>query len=235
MTPFRAPGQRGITPGGQGRFAGYDVLDQVDRWDAVTAGVVLSRLDPPAGFSFFTPTEQAAAGALLDLLLAQHDEPKVPVLALVDRRLATDDTDGWLYDGMPEDRDAWRFTLAALDHDASEKFGDTFCRLGLDEQATLIEAVHGAGAWHGLAAAHVWSLWTRYACAAFYAHPWAWNEIGFGGPAYPRATRPWESTNGSTGRSATAPTATPWRGETGSRRRAPPTSGRSVRALTSDE
>ncbi len=40
--------------------------------------------------------------------------------------------------------------------------------------------------WHGLAAGHVWSLWTRYACAAFYSHPWAWNEIGFGGPAYPR-------------------------------------------------
>ena len=25
----------------------------------------------------------------------------------------------------------------------------------------------------------------RYACAAFYSHPWAWNEMGFGGPAYP--------------------------------------------------
>ena len=35
-------------------------------------------------------------------------------------------------------------------------------------------------------AAHVWSLWTRYVCTAFYSHPWAWNEIGFGGPAYPR-------------------------------------------------
>jgi hypothetical protein len=22
--------------------------------------------------------------------------------------------------------------------------------------------------------------------AAFYSHPWAWSEIGFGGPAYPR-------------------------------------------------
>ena len=22
--------------------------------------------------------------------------------------------------------------------------------------------------------------------AAFYSHPWAWNEIGFGGPAYPQ-------------------------------------------------
>jgi hypothetical protein len=186
VKPFRAPGQRGITPGGQGRLAGFDVLDQVARWDTVTAGVVLSRLDPPAGFSFFRPAEQATAGALFDLLLAQHDEPKVPVLALVDRRLAADETDGWMYDDMPEDRDAWRFTLAALDDDAFEKFGAPFGRLGLDEQAALIEAVHGAEEWHGLAAAHVWSLWTRYACAAFYAHPWAWNEIGFGGPAYPR-------------------------------------------------
>jgi hypothetical protein len=40
----------------------------------------------------------------------------------------------------------------------------------------------------------------RYACSAFYSHPWAWNEIGFGGPAYPRgykylalgAREPWE-------------------------------------------
>ena len=32
----------------------------------------------------------------------------------------------------------------------------------------------------------MWSLWTRYACTAFYSHPWAWNEIGFPGPAYPR-------------------------------------------------
>ena len=37
-----------------------------------------------------------------------------------------------------------------------------------------------------LPAAQVWSLWTRYACTAFYSHPWAWNEIGFPGPAYPR-------------------------------------------------
>ena len=34
----------------------------------------------------------------------------------------------------------------------------------------------------------------------YYAHPWAWDEIGFGGPAYPRAyirlergeAEPWE-------------------------------------------
>ena len=37
-----------------------------------------------------------------------------------------------------------------------------------------------------LRADRVWSLWSRYACTAFYSHPWAWNEIGFPGPAYPR-------------------------------------------------
>jgi hypothetical protein len=57
-----------------------------------------------------------------------------------------------------------------------------------------------SGLWHGLPADRVWSLWTRYACTAFYAHPWAWNEIGFSGPAYPRGYKnagvgrrePWE-------------------------------------------
>ena len=40
--------------------------------------------------------------------------------------------------------------------------------------------------WHGMPARRVWSLWTRYACTAFYSHPFAWDEMGFPGPAYPR-------------------------------------------------
>ena len=184
--PFRAPSRRGVTPGGQGRFPGFDVLDEVDRWDDVTAGMVLSRLDPPADYSFFTPEEQATAGALFDLLLAQHDEPKVPVLKLVDERLALDETDGWFYEEMPEDQEAWRISLGALDEDAGKRFGRPFCEVPLEDQAQLVQGVQEAEQWHGLRAGHVWSLWTRYACAAFYSHPWAWNEIGFGGPAYPR-------------------------------------------------
>jgi hypothetical protein len=43
--------------------------------------------------------------------------------------------------------------------------------------------------------------WPRTRPTAFYAHPWAWNEIGFGGPAYPRGYKnidlnglePWEA------------------------------------------
>jgi len=175
-----------VTPGGQGRFPGFDVLAQVRHWDSVTEEVVLARLEPAAELGFFTVTEQPTAAALFDLLLGQHGEPRVPVLHLVDARLAADETDGWRYEDLPEDRQAWRDTLAALDRDAEAGYDGRFHTLNLDRQGSLLPAVQDADEWHGWQAAHVWSLWTRYACAAFYSHPWAWNEIGFGGPAYPR-------------------------------------------------
>jgi len=178
-----------LAPGGDGRrFPGFDVLTQAARWDPVTAGVVLARVGMPAAVRFFTPAEHAAAAALCDQLLGQHHDPKVPVVNLIDARLAEDQTDGWHYQDLPEDGQAWRDSLAALDADAAARFGRGFAACPAERQAALIQAVQdlGPGTWHGLGAAHVWSLWTRYACTAFYAHPWAWNEIGFPGPAYPR-------------------------------------------------
>ena len=31
-----------------------------------------------------------------------------------------------------------------------------------------------------------WEVVMRAVVQGFYSHPWAWNEMGFGGPAYPR-------------------------------------------------
>jgi hypothetical protein len=202
--PYRNPASRAVTPQGRGRFPGYDVLDEVHRWDDHTAGVVLERLGPTSDLSFFDLAETAAATALCDRLLAQDEEPKVPVVAMLDARLAAGETDGWHYDDMPSDEDAWRRTLAALDEEAKVLGGVVFAGLPVPDQVRLIEEVQDSSTagekWHGLPAAHVWSLWTRYACTAFYSHPWAWNEIGFGGPAYPRGYKhravdglePWE-------------------------------------------
>lgn len=189
--PYRSPSQRAVTPQRRGRYPGFDVLDSADTWDDVTAGVVLARLQPPIALHFFTVREAAAAGALLDLLLAQDGEPRIPLLPLVDARLAAGETDGWHYDDLPEDAAAWRASLRFLDQDAGAHERDaTFAGLSGADQARVVQAVQdrsGAGErWHGWPAGHVWSLWTRYACAAFYSHPWAWNEIGFPGPAYPR-------------------------------------------------
>ncbi len=171
------------------RFPGFDVLAQSGHWDAVTAGVVLSRVGRPPDIRFFTPAEEAAATALCDRLLGQDDgEPKVEVVPSIDARLAEQQTDGWRYADMPQDGQAWRDTLRFLDSDSRDACSRDFALAPADDQRAVIQAVQDLGAkdWHGLNAAHVWSLWTRYACTAFYAHPSAWNEIGFPGPAYPR-------------------------------------------------
>ena len=205
MSRRRADQPQLIPAGGPARFPGFDVTSQARHWDPATAAVVSSRLTPPPALRFFTPAEEATATALLDLLLGQAEpdlrtllgarhaaeqagRPRVPVTAMIDARLAEQQTDGWRYADMPEDGQAWRDTLAALDADAQAKYGCRFAECPAADAAALIQAVQelGAGDWHGLTASRVWSLWTRYACTAFYAHPWAWNEIGFPGPAYPR-------------------------------------------------
>jgi Gluconate 2-dehydrogenase subunit 3 len=198
----RGTESQGIVPGGkQERFPGYDVLGEVPTWDAVTTGVVLARLGRPVDLRFFTVEEEAIGHCLFNQLLDQREPPYVPILEMVDGRLAEQQTDGWHYADMPEDGEAFRRSFAALDADARSRFARAFAALSWDEQADLVQHVQDTdGDWHGLPATRVWSLWTRYGCSAFYSHPYAWNEIGFGGPAYPRGYKnigldkrePWE-------------------------------------------
>jgi hypothetical protein len=190
----------GVSPGNQGRFPGYDVLQQASTWDDVTKGVVLARLAPPPALRFFSTAEEATGRALVDRLLAQEEEPRIPVLEMIDARLAEAQTDGWHYEDMPEDGDAWRRSLAALDDEAQGAQGAHFHELRAPDQDRLLEQVRTGQEWRGMPAGHVWDLWMRYSCTAFYSHPWSWNEIGYGGPAYPRgyknmglgAREPWE-------------------------------------------
>src|SRR3954447_26753293 len=154
--PYRPPGRHAVTPQGKGRFPGFDVLDSVDVWDDVTAGAVLGRLSHPTGLAFFTPAEVAVARPLLDLLLAQDGEPRIPVLEMVDERLAVGETDGWHYDDLLEDAQAWRETLAALDKAAHDRSGSGFAELTTADQAALVDRVRRADTWQGFVAGHVW-------------------------------------------------------------------------------
>ncbi len=173
---------------GGGRFPGFDTMAQARHWDFATQAVVGSRLGLLPGVRFFTPKEEAAATALFDQLLYQRAEPRLPIVQLVDARLAEKQTDGWHYAVMPRDDEAWRESLAGLDADATAECGGDFADADWDQQASILRSIQHRGKklWRGLPAAYVWSLWMRYACTAFYSHPSAWDEIGFAGPAFPR-------------------------------------------------
>jgi hypothetical protein len=94
--------------------------------------------------------------------------------------------DGFQYDDMPDDREVWRLVARGLD----EAAGGDFAALDADEQHEVVgrfaDAELSGGAWDELNVSRAWSVVTRGALSEFYSHPWSWNEIGFGGPAYPR-------------------------------------------------
>jgi hypothetical protein len=176
--------RRGITPGMVGRYPDFDVLETADHWDDLTREVVLARVLDVPPIRFFDRDEVLQLDPLLDHLTGQVDEePKVPVLAFVDEKLWSGIGDGYRYFDMPDDRTTWRTVARGLAE-------SSFATLSSHEQNDVCHRfahgkLHGR-AWAELNVSRAFSIVMRDACEAFYAHPWAWNEIGFPGPAYPR-------------------------------------------------
>lgn len=174
-----------------GRYPEFDVLATQDSWDDATRKVVLARLEPPGPLRFFTGAEEPTLRAFCDIVLAQDEEPRVPVAAFVDAKLADGRLDGYQYADMPDDRDTWRQVLRGLDEAAGQRCGKaSFAAAAISTQLALVDQFSRGrlqgGTWSELNVRRAWSVCMRMTLTAFYSHPWAWNEIGFGGPAYPR-------------------------------------------------
>ena len=189
--PAGLPRQRhGITPQMHGRYPDYDVLEQVPHWDEETRKVVLDRVNNVPPIRFFTDDEAATLEAFCDLVTAQDAEPRIAILSYVDAKLHEGQLDGYQYFDMPDDRDTWRIVARGLDEEARcagfENFAGADGAIALDICGRFSEGDLHGGAWNELNVSRAWSVVMRMILAAFYAHPWAWNEIGFGGPAYPR-------------------------------------------------
>jgi hypothetical protein len=190
--PYELPRQRhGRTPQMHGRYPDFDVLQESGHWDPVTREMVLGRVHHVPEICFFSPAEAATLGALCDLLTAQDSEPRVPVINYIDEKYAQGDLDGFQFHDMPDDRDAWRLVARGLDEQAAERGGAaSFAAADTPVQTAIVtdfaDSKLRGDAWDELNVTHAFSLVMRVVLSCFYSHPWAWNEIGFGGPAYPR-------------------------------------------------
>jgi hypothetical protein len=189
--PNRLPRQRrGKTPQMHGRYPDYDVLAEVEHWDEVTRRVVVDRVERVPPIRFFEPAEAECLNAFCDTVLAQDAEPRIPVLAFVDEKLFEGKLDGYQYFDMPDDRDTWRIVARGLDEEARRRGAESYASASAEVRGAICHSFANAelfgGAWAELNVSHAFEVVMRYAAEAFYSHPWAWNEIGFGGPAYPR-------------------------------------------------
>jgi Gluconate 2-dehydrogenase subunit 3 len=190
-SPDELPRQRnGVTPQMHGRYPDYNVLDEADHWDEVTRRLVLERLENVPPIRFFTDDEAHTLGVFCDVVMAQDREPKIPVLNIVDAKLFAGELDGFHFADMPDDRETWRRLPLGLDAAARQHGAGDFAGASDDVQTHVVDALakgklHGE-VWDELPPDKTWKVVSRAILSAFYSHPWAWNEIGFGGPAYPR-------------------------------------------------
>ena len=192
-----------------GYYPGYSTLDQKSFWDAATRCEIEKRVNEIPKICFFTAGELPLITAICDRILPQTDRLpafQIPIVNFIDERLFENKTNGYRYEDMPKDREAYRLGLEAIDETARAIHRRPFVDLDPLEQDFILKSIHDGKV---LAAHHIWArmsidrywhLLVQDCVSAYYAHPWAWDEIGYGGPAYPRAyTRlegglpePWE-------------------------------------------
>lgn len=179
--------RRGTTPQMRGRYPDHDVLAAAAHWDPLTRGVVLDRVANVPPIRFFTEREARTLRAFCDVVTGQDSEPRIPVLELVDAKLHGGHLDGFRHHDMPSDPETWREVAAGLDQSARERgHEDGFAAAGSECRHEIVQRFsEGELGWE-LPVTKAWGVVMRGVLGAFYSHPWAWNEIGFGGPAYPR-------------------------------------------------
>ncbi|MBL8666272.1 MAG: gluconate 2-dehydrogenase subunit 3 family protein [Rhodospirillales bacterium] len=176
------------------RYPGYDVLAKWDTpsWNEPTRRVIGRRLAIRDEPQFFSRGEWATLQAICARIVPQRaDRPAIPVAGLVDHKLRSGHGDGYRDARLPELREAWRRGLKALEAEAVRAHGRSFNRLGPEQQDALLRQAEAGKlshpAWSGMPP-HLFfkACLLRDIVQAYYAHPTAWSEIGFGGPASPR-------------------------------------------------
>ncbi len=192
-----------------GYYPKFSTLGQQKFWDAKTREVILDRVHNVPEIRFFTPFEASLMKAICDRILPQDDRDeahKIPIVPQIDKRLFEDSHDGYRYDDMPPDQEAFQLGIKAIQQMAMQEHGRSFLDLAFHEQEALLRSLHDgkpAGAqeiWQRMDVGRFWMLLVSDCADAYYSHPYAWDEIGFGGPAYPRAymrlergeAEPWE-------------------------------------------
>jgi hypothetical protein len=193
-----------------GYYPEFSTLRQQKFWDARTREVVLDRVNNVPEIRFFSPEEARLLNAVCDRILPQDDRNEshtIPIVPQIDKRLYDNSHDGYRYEDMPPDREAFPLGLRAIEEIAQHQYRRGFLEIGPREQDEILRSLHDGKPsaaheiWKRMPVHRFWMLLVSDCADAYYSHPWAWDEIGFGGPAYPRAymrlergeAEPWES------------------------------------------
>jgi hypothetical protein len=188
----------------QTRYPNYNVLDKWSSpdWDDQTREVVRKRLEEIPPIRFLTDEQSRLLIAIAERIVPQPDRgevDKIPIVPWIDEKLYEDKRDGYRYEEMPPQRETWRLGLKGIDETARALFEEKqFVDLDLLSQDVVLTHVARGNPpgnnWKRLPAARFFKdVLCSTIVKIYYAHPRAWNEIGYNGPSSPRGhVRKWE-------------------------------------------
>jgi hypothetical protein len=176
------------------RYPGYDVMAKrhTPSWNEQTRRVIDQRIAISREPRFLTEQEYMTLAAIADRITPQPKQrPPIPVAALIDDKLRRNQQDGYRAADMPREREAWQRGLAALDAEARQLYGKPFSRLDAASQDGLLKRMADGDLHHASWGSMPPGQFFKQRLLpdivhAYWSHPTAWNEIGWGGPAAPR-------------------------------------------------
>lgn len=157
-----------------------------------TRAALQARLAAPAEADyapqFFAPETYALLRAVAARLLPQPERAvPIPLVPEIDRRLAEGGSDGWRYDSLPPDREAFRLGLGGISATALALFEADFEMLDAEKQDAVLHAVAAGNppgaTWAELPAGRFFEELLAELTIIYYAHPLAQEEIGYVGMA----------------------------------------------------
>ena len=112
---------------------------------------------------------------------------EVDIAGPIDSALADNRGDGWRYDAMPPDAQAYQLGLKGIDQTANRFFNASFLQLDNNQQDTVLRAMQQGDApgpaWQTISAALFFEELLALAAEICYAHPLVQESIGYAGMA----------------------------------------------------
>ena len=188
-----------VPPGGGTPQTPYPTFDVASKdkwaldWDEKTRQLVSERIHNVPPYRFFSPQEALLLEAVCARILPQYNRPVVqpiPIAPWIDDRLFKGEGRGYRYEDMPDDREVFQLGLAGFEQTAQVLHGASFLALTEERQREVVERVADGDppgpVWKRLPPQRFFQELVSEVVTYYYAHPAAWSEIGFSGPASPR-------------------------------------------------
>lgn len=154
-----------------------------------TRAALQARLEAPVHTAqFFDAETYELLRAVAARIFPQPDRATpIEPAADLDHRLAKGKSNGWRYDAMPPDREAYRLGLGGINQAAQALFGAPFVELEMQQQDAVIEQVAAGTApgnnWREVPMDRFFEELLAELTENYYAHPLAQEEIGYVGMA----------------------------------------------------